>query len=65
MQCEECGWARRAVDGRLPLELHHMNGNRYDNRLENLIVLCPNCHSLKDNHRGLNKGNYRQRLDQE
>ena len=29
----------------LPLELHHINGNHYDNRLENLILLCPNCHA--------------------
>lgn len=29
----------------LPLELHHINGNHFDNRLENLILLCPNCHA--------------------
>ncbi|MDD4901532.1 MAG: HNH endonuclease signature motif containing protein [Patescibacteria group bacterium] len=52
--CEECGWDKRSVDGRIPLELHHINGDRKDNRLENLIVLCPNCHSLKLNHRGRN-----------
>ncbi len=33
--CEECGWARRASGGRLPLELHHINGDAHDNRLEN------------------------------
>jgi hypothetical protein len=55
-ECEECGWAKRARDGRLPLELHHVNGDTYDNRIENLLVLCPNCHSLKENHRGLSKG---------
>ena len=58
-QCEECGWAVRAKDGRLPLELHHANGDTYDNRLENLVILCPNCHALKDNHRGLSKGKNR------
>jgi hypothetical protein len=52
--CEECGWNKKSVDGRLPLELHHINGDKKDNRLENLIVLCPNCHSLKLNHRGKN-----------
>ena len=56
MHCEECGWNRRAANGRLPLELHHISGNKCDNRLENLIILCTNCHSLKDNHRGLSKG---------
>ena len=54
--CEECGWAKSTGDGYLPLELDHINGDRHDNRLENLRVLCPNCHSLKPTHRGRNKG---------
>src|SRR5258708_23616780 len=54
-KCEECGWAKLAADGRLPLELDHINGDRHDNRLENLRVLCPNCHSLKTTHTGRNR----------
>lgn len=53
-QCEVCGWAKKSADGRLPLELDHINGDRYDNRLENLQILCPNCHSLQLTHRGRN-----------
>ncbi len=56
MACEECGWSKKSPDGRLPLELDHINGDSSDNRIENLRVLCPNCHSLKPTHRGLNKG---------
>jgi hypothetical protein len=53
--CEECGWAEKTHDGYLPLELDHVNGDRHDNRLENLRILCPNCHSLKPTHRGKNR----------
>lgn len=54
-KCELCGWAERSADGRIPLELDHINGDRNDNRLNNLRILCPNCHSLQPTHRGLNQ----------
>ena len=54
-KCELCSWSRKSVDGRIPIELDHINGDRYDNRIENLRILCPNCHSLQSTHRGLNQ----------
>lgn len=52
--CELCGWAGKSSDGRVPVELDHINGDRNDNRLKNLQILCPNCHSLQPTHRGRN-----------
>lgn len=34
----------------LPLELHHIDGDRFNNEISNLQILCPNCHSLTPNH---------------
>lgn len=53
--CETCG-IRTWLDKPISLELHHRNGDRSDNRLANLMLLCPNCHSLTDTYRGRNIG---------
>ncbi len=53
--CEHCSWAEKTSDGYIPLELDHINGDRHDNRIENLRILCPNCHSLTPTYRGRGK----------
>lgn len=45
-ECEKCHISKWQGED-LPLELDHINGNHEDNRLENLQILCPNCHSIK------------------
>ena len=40
----------------IALELHHKNGIKNDLRIENLEILCPNCHAFTDNYRGRNIG---------
>ena len=55
--CEICGvliW--QGVE--LPLELHHKDGNHFNNDLENLQILCPNCHSIQEGNSGANMGKY-------
>ncbi|MBR5100568.1 MAG: HNH endonuclease [Bacteroidales bacterium] len=49
--CESCNLSRW-LNRDIPLEIHHINGINTDNRLENLQLLCPNCHALTDNYRG-------------
>lgn len=44
----------------IPLELHHINGNHYDNSLENLTILCPNCHAQEPNNSGKSCGSAKQ-----
>ena len=49
--CERCGletWLEQPI----PLELHHMDGDRTNNELTNLELLCPNCHAMCDNNSG-------------
>jgi hypothetical protein len=51
--CERCGIADWLGEP-LTLALHHVNGDARDNRLENLQLLCPNCHSQTENFAGRN-----------
>jgi hypothetical protein len=48
-KCEECNlyeWNNKPI----PLELHHVDGNRFNNLFPNLKILCPNCHAQTDNY---------------
>ena len=52
-RCNGCGltsWRGRPI----PLELEHKDGDHSNNRLENLELLCPNCHAQTATYRGRN-----------
>ena len=48
-RCEDCGlteWKHQPI----PLEAHHIDGDKCNNTLENLLLLCPNCHTFTPNY---------------
>lgn len=55
--CEVCG-IENWLGKRISLELDHIDGNRYNHSLENLRIICPNCHSQTPTYRGKNKSGH-------
>lgn len=56
-KCARCGWNQiNESTGSVPLEVEHIDGNSDNSVEQNLILLCPNCHSLTPTFRNLNKG---------
>lgn len=59
-RCARCGWSEiNPYTRTLPLEVEHIDGDYTNNSEENLILLCPNCHSLTATYKGANKGHGR------
>lgn len=53
-KCYKCGLEKWNGE-EIPLELEHINGINNDNRIENLTILCPNCHAQTSTYRGKNR----------
>ena len=61
-KCEKClneFWN----EAKIPLEIHHKDGNNLNNELDNLQLLCPNCHAQTENWRGKNTQNKIKRIE--
>ncbi len=59
-KCARCGWSmQNEYTKTIPLEIEHIDGNYRNNKEENLILLCPNCHSLTSTYKGANVNNGR------
>lgn len=56
-QCEVCG-RKTWMSNKIPLEVHHIDGDKLNNEESNLLLLCPNCHALTDNYRGKNNSRH-------
>ena len=57
-KCEKCGltsWLGKPIN----LQVHHIDGNTNHNTRDNLLLLCPNCHSQTDNwcNKNINRNN--------
>lgn len=54
-KCAKCGWSKvNPYTKTIPLEIEHIDGNYKNNNEQNLILLCPNCHSLTSTYKGAN-----------
>ena len=51
--CQQTEWLGKEI----PLQVHHIDGDRKNNTRKNLMLLCPNCHSITENWCGKNKTN--------
>ena len=52
-KCEVCGNTEWNND-LIPLQVHHIDGNHYNNNIDNLQIICPNCHAQTDSYCGRN-----------
>lgn len=56
-KCSECGWGEvNPYSGKVTLTIDHIDGDAQNNKRDNLVVLCYNCHTLTPTFNQLNRG---------
>ena len=54
-KCSKCGWSEKnPVSKTVCLDLHHKDGDAHNNKLSNVELICPNCHSLTNTYKRVN-----------
>lgn len=62
-RCQRCEWGEQNMfTGKVPLQIHHIDGNCLNNKEDNLQLLCPNCHSLTETFGSRNRLNGSKRV---
>ena len=57
-KCQECGWSRmHPVTRNIPLQVDHIDGDCTNHKIDNVRLLCPNCHVMTSTYGNLNNGN--------
>jgi len=64
-KCELCGQGEEWMGKKMSLILDHISGDGFDNRLENLRIVCPNCNATLDTNCSKNKTEYRNHLKED
>lgn len=60
--CQLCGWSKvNYFTGKIPLTVHHIDGNYLNSWEDNLELLCPSCHSLTENYGARNSNGLAQK----
>ena len=61
-KCQQCDWGEiNHFTKKIPLEIHHKDGDYSNNKESNLELLCPNCHSLTETYKNANKNGRKNR----
>ena len=55
--CHNTTWNDKPI----PIELDHKDGNKYNNNLDNLRLICPNCHAQTHNYKSKNSKRYKEK----
>jgi len=63
-KCQKCGWGmKNPTSGTVCLDMHHVDGDANNNVLSNVEILCPNCHSLTNTYKRVDKDRKSSRIN--